>query len=738
MKKTFCLGLLIFPLLGACSNFFQEKVAMRQVENPGSLSDLFISAEENVANLAAPTGLEVSQGLHPREIRLSWTGVKGAAAYQIERAVADPGDDGALLTDDDFAILKDNISVLSYGDGILTEPRYDSPEYDRRYYYRVRALNEEQELEPGPPSAAEAGSLFRPPRDMKADPAAGGGIQLSWAAVPQAVSYSVYRSDGAGLPRFLGGKAVTEAEKALSSFSFTDTNGITAGTDYFYTVSARNAEGVISLASAASLGFIPRQEEEDLAALSLSAGKGDSKDSIGIAWTAPPPKYGGTLSYEIYRSSSLDATPVRIADNITGLSYTDSTGLLPDRYYYYQARAVETSGNNVWKGPLPAASGGGFILRPPGGVEVSVKDVAQNTLKWKPAFNDKDSPISYSYNIYGKAVAETASADTPIVSISPSLDADGYLSCDVAPYSYYYVTTVNSGTESAPGEILSPVPLAPVLEDVSKAANVAGYGANAAGVYPVRITWKMPANPSGIEAFDVYRSGARDSGFRKINSSPVNINTESGGRYVYYDDNPQAAPGKIYYYRVLSLNGQRKGSYTALDTDAAHKEARTITTAGWGALTHARYFLEYNRSIKASHGHLTLMHKPGDLDKLGKEKGDGKEGGYVDYDAHTEGLGAEIFMHYVDYVEFYIEDNPGLGPYFKATGYTNTTVNMASKGWMWGIMECEGMYPGKVYYGEQEKGGKIEIVNGDAGGGVYGVEPADFFMEDVSWILGTY
>jgi hypothetical protein len=402
---------------------------------------------------------------------------------------------------------------------------------------------------------------------------------------------------------------------------------------------------------------------------------------------------------------------------------------------------VETSAGGVWKSPLSAATGGGFILAPPGGVEASVKNDTQNTIRWKPAFNDKDASIPYTYNIYGKGEAEADDSDLPAASsFNPSMGADGYLSWDVDPYSYYYVTTVNGAAESAPSEIVSPAPFAPDLDEVSKAVNVAGYGANASGVYPVRISWKMPANPSGIANFDVYRSGSRDSGFVKINPVPVpaRVPAQAGDRYLYYDDNPQAAPGKVYYYRVRSLNSEGKGEYTALDLDAAHKEARSITTAGWGALTHKQYFLEYNKTLKASHGHLTLMHKPNDMDKLHAERGDGLIGGYVDYDAHMKGLSAEIIMRYEGYVEFYIEDNPELGPYFKLTGYTNTSVNMSSNGWMWGTMECEGMYPGKVYYGHETEGGKVLILNGDAGDGVYGVEPADFLMEDVSWILGTY
>jgi hypothetical protein len=293
-----------------------------------------------------------------------------------------------------------------------------------------------------------------------------------------------------------------------------------------------------------------------------------------------------------------------------------------------------------------------------------------------------------------------------------------------------FAVTVHSvsAAENGPGGILSPVPGAAVLVDVSKAVNVAGRGANPLGVYPVRVVWEKPADSSGLAAFDIYRSGNRNSGFRKINPRPVDAAPESGGRFVYYDDDPQAAPGKVYYYRVRSLNSQGKGSDTPIDETVIPWDNKT---AGWGALTHERYFLEYNKTIKTSHGRLTLMHKPKGIAQLGAETGSGAVDGYVDYNAYLSGLGAAITMRYENYVESYIEDNPGLGPYFRATGYTNTKVDMASRGRMSGTMVCTGMYPGKVYYG------KLEIVDGGAGGGVYGVEPKEFPRGEVNWIWGT-
>ena len=117
---------------------------------------------------------------------------------------------------------------------------------------------------------------------------------------------------------------------------------------------------------------------------------------------------------------------------------------------------------------------------------------------------------------------------------------------------------------------------------------------------------------------------------------------------------------------------------------------------------------------------LTLMHKPSDTDKLGKETINGDLSGTLYYDAQSSGLGAEIVMKYTDYSDYYINNDPSLGVYFNITGNTDTSSNMSANGNMHGTVTCKGMYPGTVVYDQ------VEIKSGAAGGGSYVITPSGF------------
>ncbi|MDR1059197.1 MAG: fibronectin type III domain-containing protein, partial [Treponema sp.] len=179
MRKAITVSLLTLLVMAGCSNFFQNKVPLQREANPGSPSDLFLTgSDENITSLAAPTGFKISDSTS-REIRLSWNGVKGAAAYEIERAWDDGA--GAAPGDDDFMVL-DEVTGHSYQDTILANPRYDAQEYSRRYWYRVRALNEGRGLAPGSFTTPGDGGLFRPPRDVKTESVTGETkITVKWA-----------------------------------------------------------------------------------------------------------------------------------------------------------------------------------------------------------------------------------------------------------------------------------------------------------------------------------------------------------------------------------------------------------------------------------------------------------------------------------------------------------------------------------------------------------------------------
>ena len=108
------------------------------------------------------------------------------------------------------------------------------------------------------------------------------------------------------------------------------------------------------------------------------------------------------------------------------------------------------------------------------------------------------------------------------------------------------------------------------------------------------------------------------------------------------------------------------------------------------------------------------MHKSG-TNALGSESINGDISGSLSYNAKMEGLGARIVMHYTNYVDFYINNDASLGPYFFLNGDTNTSANMSANGSMDGTNQADkrGMYPGYAKYDN------LEIKGGSAGGGYY-------------------
>ncbi|MCL2067844.1 MAG: hypothetical protein FWG99_10310 [Treponema sp.] len=248
--------------------------------------------------------------------------------------------------------------------------------------------------------------------------------------------------------------------------------------------------------------------------------------------------------------------------------------------------------------------------------------------------------------------------------------------------------------------------------EASRAENTGTYRPNSSGVYPVRLRWRQPDQRGS--AFHVYRSVMVDSGFERISATPVQ---EGGGIFSFMDENPAAAPGKIFYYRIALSNA---GGEAAVFSE---------TVMGYGALTHECYWQEYNKTIKASHQKLTYMNKPGTTSKLGSEQVQGGISGSLSYQARVAGLGGRVIMQYENYADFYIDNNRALGHYFVLNGNTNTTASMAQNGTMDGVIIVTGMYPGRVYYD------KVLIRGGAAGGGTYGVEPNGFRREELSWTL---
>ncbi|MDR1278977.1 MAG: hypothetical protein LBK02_09505 [Treponema sp.] len=715
---------LILPLLlGACADIFQGKIPMPAgTSGNGSLETLLNPPRQTLVEvLPSPAQLFVETGGSPSAIRLGWTGVEGASSYVVERAVIEPLTDGfgnvsfPLPGDEHFEILEPFVYGLSYTDKIINNPKYSSPEYLNRYYYRVRAENVGARLEPGAATVPQWGVLFAPPRNVKAGRGASTGeINLEWERVDKAAAYRVYRSD------YENGSSPYLLDRVEGPRYRNVMSGTEQGREFYYSVAAESSSGGLSVSSSLAMGFslipgVPDKPEN--AGLAAGSGRGNGTSQITITWAA----VGGADYYAVFRSSSADSTLTRITDKTAGTSYIDTRQLKPYVYYYYYIQAIREEDGKVLKSQFSENAVEAFILSPPLTAEALKAGDGTISINWYPALGGTAEQALYSYEIYGDTNA-TGSFSTLVLSVSAPAAAgeDGYIHGGTAPsYPFYRVKTRNGPAESEPGPVFAPPPRPAVILDASQAAFLSGRNPNAAGVYPVQITWKKPDGEVPA-AYHVYRSTSPDTGFRAVTANPIPASEESGGQFTWFDENSTARVRTYYYYRVLSLNSLGQGKYYS------------ETKRGYGAIAPTQFFLEYNRTVKNSHKKLTFMHKPGTA-ALGAESANGDIGGKMDYNAGLQGLGARITMRYQNYADYYVEAGAASsGIYFKIDGNSNTTADMNSNGSMDGTMTVtEGMYKGTVKYDS------ITIKGGSAGGGYYVVQPAGFPAENVDWKEGN-
>lgn len=716
--------------LTSCTQLFQAKLPM-STESSASLGTL-LETKEEILQLETPKQVFASQGLSPNQITLSWDAVQGATSYTVERAIVTDPAITTIPDESEFEIIKKFVYDTSYTDVVLSsnDAHYTSEAYTNnyKYYYRIVAQDPRSSYEPSLPTDAIYGTLFSPVQKLSADLGISTDtITIYWDEVKNAKSYQIWRgvnSNGTGMEKISTvSPTLDESTQKLIYTNKIDTNE--QGIEFYYKVIAINEAGNEAINSPLAMGYslmagAPVAPKN----VKVSNGRG-TKNSIEITWDEVIAD--GEVNYTIYRTSSIDSSLTQVAPEIKGTTtFTDSKGLKPNVYYYYQIQSFTVDSETGEKLKSPMSDTGatsetpaeGFILSAPSSVKVS-KTTTGIYLSWTPAIGNETEQALYTYNIYASA-NEKDGYSLCNEGLQPVELIDGFITHPTSQVSEFYkISTVYNEIESTLSQAVAPSPNSATNIAVSKNKNLGvNYSANTNGVYPVEITWNAPADTTSLSGYHVYRSSKPDSGFRKITETPIEYNGNSS--YSYVDINDTAKTRTYYYYKVLTVNSLEQGTeYTG-------------TESGYGALTPEQYMREYNKTAINSQTKLTLMHKSNDMDKLGSESANGAISGSLSYNAKIDGLGARITMHYDNYADYYIVDkDSSSGVYFLITGDTNTKASMDASGTMDGTVVCKGMYPGKVIYD------KIEIKGGAAGGGTYGIIREGFDGQvQVDWKVG--
>lgn len=803
----------------SCSSFFESDVSMNSNSNNSSIYDL-LTPPEKIEQLSAPTEIFISQGLYSGVIEVSWSAVPNANSYKIERAVVkEKNADGIweMPKESDFELLtSSNIYNTKYTDTIIQEAKYTSLELNYVYYYRVFAQNPskgytESEYFPdysehkildaeGNETGKEVyadptkyGTLLKPVTEIEASKGTSSdSITIKWNAVPDVWKYRIERCEREQGNYYKIAEVYSNETEYIDEMDEAD-----QGTEFYYKVYVINSNNKVSCSSAAAMGYslqpgAPTVPEN----IHVENGLGTSKESLTVSWTSLSNPSDGTLTYNLYRTSSNDSVYKLIKSGLesTASSYTDSS-VKPGIYYYYFIQTTKTNGEEKLKssfsetGKDSANPAYGFLLSAPTYIEVDDgSDTEHKKIIWTPAINslNSENAVDFKYNIYADS-ERTGIFDKMIAGSITRTSENGNLYAEVSltDGKFFVITTVNEDgvdKESAKSEIVAPVPEAPRdvyatktagLKTIQNKVAAAGgtfdeslWTVNKNEVYPVLITWDAPKDGAD-GGYDIYRSTKADSGFKKVDSV-------SKDKKYYIDSYATAKSGIMYFYKVVSLNSLGQGRKSNTPENDIEHNAR-----GYGAITREQWFREYNKNIASSQKKLTLMHNPSDLDKVGSESVKGNISGTLGYNAKVAGLGAEITMPYTNYADHFISDDSTLGIKFILDGNTDTTSNMSANGHMHETVHCFsrtidvtdaaqiekafenlsepakntikntgdknylcGMYPGYAIYNN------LEIKGGAAGGGYYLVQTFELDRKDknsgtvvlaedkVNWLVG--
>ena len=240
----------------------------------GNVSQQSVPAEVTTLSLT-PLNL-VSTSPNSAQVNLSWTAPTGSvSSYNVYRDEID-GASGELLAS-----------------GILVESYSDSTVGTATTYYYTVTGSDDRPQESVPSNVASTAAKPDAPSSLTATATGTNSISLSWTAVSNADSYSLFRklSTAASYP------GTPEATPSITSYA--DTTGLSAGTSYDYQVGTTiNSEKSITFAQASAT---TEADAPDAPTTVTTAVTSSAINQVTLNWTAPS---GSIDSYIVTRDGT--------------------------------------------------------------------------------------------------------------------------------------------------------------------------------------------------------------------------------------------------------------------------------------------------------------------------------------------------------------------------------------------------------------------------------------------------
>ncbi len=265
-----------------------------------------------------PTGV-VADTVSALSIRLEWQLVTGALYYKIYRNNDNSGVYGLI----------DSSSSNEFLDSSLSS--------NTSYYYVVTAVNNIGESGYSSMVSSTTSEIIDVPTDLSATAQSATSVGLSWSVVSGATKYNVYRSESSS------GQFVCISNPVDNTYVDT---GLTAGTTYYYKVSAFgvSVESVLCDAVSVTTSTPPPATPTGLSAEALS------EEEIKVTFNS----VSGALVYNIYVSSSAGGTFNKITST-SSTSYTHRN-LETQTTYYYKVASSNASGESELSSAVSATT----------------------------------------------------------------------------------------------------------------------------------------------------------------------------------------------------------------------------------------------------------------------------------------------------------------------------------------------------------------------------------------------
>jgi fibronectin type 3 domain-containing protein len=337
-----------------------------------------------------PAGV-TAESLSLSSIRITWQGVNNANGYEVWYSSTSNGN---------YAKLTDTAETSYTHTGLAS---------NSTYYYKVYAKSGGETSEASAICTASTTSL-QPPSSITATSVSSSRIDITWASVAEAASYTIYSSAS------LNG-TYAQIASGVTGTSYSDT-GLANGATRYYKVRAFANGGFSNYSEAANaITTVPAPTGVTATAASTS--------SIHIAWN----EVSGAQLYYVYTAQSASG-PWTQAAYVSTTSYTHS-GLIAGETYYYKVK--------VYSGGVYSADSGVASAAPPtaglfmGNDQTYISGVAQpfsiaKALAWLKTNAQANTAYTITINANENLAPQTLSTANLNGKTGVSITVKGYAS----------------------------------------------------------------------------------------------------------------------------------------------------------------------------------------------------------------------------------------------------------------------------------------------------------------------